>query len=474
MTEEIPETSTPRRWACALKHSALPAVLALTLEGLALGGVEATLSPVSVLVFLGLYTLLGVALYGLLLAGQRLIDPPAYDEESYSVPGFAEPVAADAEPGFAVAGFVAAIVVAGVLVWHCRELTYRPGSLFGVAFAALVVAVPLYLLSRWDARGRLRSALITVVAALALLAVAIVAVFSSGSGVPRWHLLRHHKLLGTPAYYLLAPSIVEVEEALFDAHRGEPLSEDLAAQDLPADELPITERPHVIFILLDTLRADALELGGGQRDDMPRLNAFLDDAWRFTDVAANSSWTRPSVASMLTGLLPEEHGARDTADPLAPEHRTLAEVLAGEGYETAALVANVGAVGRSAGFAQGFDVFHELEGEPYARAGRVGRAVERLLDDRDRDRIADDQVADDRIADDRIADDRPPLSLPAFPRSSRALPCRSCPGGEDPRRIRSRLPQRARLPRRPTDAGDRAARAKAPRAEGFPGDVGPR
>ncbi len=127
-------------------------------------------------------------------------------------------------------------------------------------------------------------------------------------------------------------------------------------------------------MLLDTLRADALAMGGGPRDAMPRLNAFVDRAWGFTDVIANASWTRPSMASMVTGLLPEEHGARDVDDPLEDDFTTLAEVLGGHGWETAAFVSNVGAVGRGAGFAQGFDSFYELEGRPYARAGRI-RAV---------------------------------------------------------------------------------------------------
>jgi arylsulfatase A-like enzyme len=108
---------------------------------------------------------------------------------------------------------------------------------------------------------------------------------------------------------------------------------------------------------------------------MPRLERLASRSWRFLDVMANASWTRPSVASFFTGLLPEEHGALDRGDVLSEGQRTLAERLQDAGFSTAAFVSNHAAVGRAAGFAQGFDAFHELEGRPYARAEAVSRAV---------------------------------------------------------------------------------------------------
>ena len=112
---------------------------------------------------------------------------------------------------------------------------------------------------------------------------------------------------------------------------------------------------------------------------MPRLNQVFADSYRFTEVVANSSWTRSSMASIFTGLLPEEHGARLMSDPLAPIQTTLAEILSERGYRSAAFVANIAAVGRHAGFDQGFELFQELKDDPYARAATVKRTVLRWL-----------------------------------------------------------------------------------------------
>ena len=61
----------------------------------------------------------------------------------------------------------------------------------------------------------------------------------------------------------------------------------------------------------------------GPADLMPHMNQVAEDSLIFTDVLANSSWTKPSVASMFTGLVPEQHGVLDWNDALSPEHETL-------------------------------------------------------------------------------------------------------------------------------------------------------
>lgn len=335
----------------AALHGLLPLALWGTLVALSLAGVEARYSAPALAALAAIQLLLAATLYLLLAAGRRL--------------------------GTA-AGYAAAVAVALVLVWHCRELTYRPSSLLAVPAAALVLALPIH---AWMRAGPepwpLRRLLPALAAAGIATAVAVAAAFE-GSNLLRWHLLRHNKLFGTPAYYALAAGVAELREELFARHRAGDVG---VSEDQDEDE-GRGGGPHLVFIVLDTLRADALAMGGGDRDVMPRLNAFLDGAYRFTDVMANASWTRPSIASMLTGLAPEEHGARDVDDPLEERFTTLAETLGRRGYGTAALVSNVGAVGRSAGFAQGFDFFHEFSATPYARAGQIRDALERWLAER--------------------------------------------------------------------------------------------
>jgi arylsulfatase A-like enzyme len=207
---------------------------------------------------------------------------------------------------------------------------------------------------------------------------ALVVLLVAGAGAAetlRWHLLRHNTLLGTPFYYLVEPAVEEVQHALVaDASRVPPPP---AAAPTPTATAP--EAPHLIFVLLDTLRVDALAAWDGDPELMPLLNQRLESAVRLTNVQANASWTRPSMASYFTGLLPEEHGAVGVEDALADGFRTLAEELSDRGYRTVAFTTNIAATGRGAGFAQGFDTFVQLEGSPYARAERVRRALDAWL-----------------------------------------------------------------------------------------------
>ncbi|MEM6963094.1 MAG: lysylphosphatidylglycerol synthase domain-containing protein, partial [Myxococcota bacterium] len=57
----------------------------------------------------------------------------------------------------------------------------------------------------------------------------------------------------------------------------------------------------ILFIVVDTLRADHLPSYGYERGSTPALDAFAQDAIRFDQAFANASWTRPSFASLLSG-----------------------------------------------------------------------------------------------------------------------------------------------------------------------------
>jgi len=93
-------------------------------------------------------------------------------------------------------------------------------------------------------------------------------------------------------------------------------------------------KPNIVLIVLDTLRRDALA-------NMPFLTELAGQGVRLADATAPSSWTLPSITSLLTGLLPSEHGADTHGHErrLPPAITTFAEVLQGSyGYETAALM----------------------------------------------------------------------------------------------------------------------------------------
>lgn len=124
------------------------------------------------------------------------------------------------------------------------------------------------------------------------------------------------------------------------------------------------ERPNLVLYVVDTLRADHLGCYGYARPTSPRLDEFAREAVRFAEARAQSSWTKPAMATILTGLHPITHGAERRALGIAPEARTLAERLTEAGYETAMFTTNPTVVEKF-GFARGFDHFeyvHQLQG----------------------------------------------------------------------------------------------------------------
>lgn len=126
---------------------------------------------------------------------------------------------------------------------------------------------------------------------------------------------------------------------------------------------PAANHPDVVVYVVDTLRADQLGAYGQTAPTSPRFDAFAHDAAVFEDATAQSSWTRPSVATLLTGLGAETHGVGDLTQVLAPAVRTLAEAFKAAGYRTAAFNANA-VFGERGGYGQGFDTFQRLGMRP--------------------------------------------------------------------------------------------------------------
>jgi arylsulfatase A-like enzyme len=230
------------------------------------------------------------------------------------------------------------------------------------AFVLAVAAGAHWLLARTAPAGRAvvpRQLAQACGALLALAGATLVGVRASDE--LRWHLFTHHRLFGTVLYPLGGRSLPAEREALWGQQARLAQPSDYAEQ---AGGAPVVLKrpPHIVFLMLDTLRADALAALGGASDVMPEMNKLVEHSVVFTDVHANASWTRASCASIFTGLLPEEHGAARFHERLSEHWQTLPEKLQAAGYQTAAFVANWVQVGRETGFDQGFEPgdFHEL------------------------------------------------------------------------------------------------------------------
>jgi arylsulfatase A-like enzyme len=117
-------------------------------------------------------------------------------------------------------------------------------------------------------------------------------------------------------------------------------------------------RPNVLLYIIDTLRADGLA-DEGQGAHTPHIDELAQNGVRFNQAFANSSWTRASVASILTGLAPWRHGAEGRDDALAAEVVTLAVHLERAGYDCALVSANPN-VSRVFGFGRSFGSVREL------------------------------------------------------------------------------------------------------------------
>ncbi len=107
---------------------------------------------------------------------------------------------------------------------------------------------------------------------------------------------------------------------------------------------------NLIVVCLDTVRSDTFWLPetAGTSD---ALEPWLKQALVLANTQAPSPWTVPSVASVLTGLYPNQHGAgrfegevadlsKDVPSALAETSKTLPEMLSAHGYQTAAFVAH--------------------------------------------------------------------------------------------------------------------------------------
>lgn len=113
------------------------------------------------------------------------------------------------------------------------------------------------------------------------------------------------------------------------------------AREPLSDSIPDTRAPNVVLIVADALRADYLtSYNSDAPAATPNLDRLTAEGVRFDRHFAQASWTKPSFATMLTGVYPGAHGAETKAAILPEEFDTLPEQLARAGYRTHGLANN--------------------------------------------------------------------------------------------------------------------------------------
>lgn len=118
-------------------------------------------------------------------------------------------------------------------------------------------------------------------------------------------------------------------------------------------------RLNVLFVTIDTLRADRIGCYGSRNLPTPNLDGLAAKSVVFNRAFAHSVTTLPSHANIFLGTTPSYHGVHDNAHfVVRPEFLTLAEHLRAAGYATGAFVGGFPLDSRF-GLDQGFSVYDD-------------------------------------------------------------------------------------------------------------------
>jgi uncharacterized protein (TIRG00374 family) len=135
----------------------------------------------------------------------------------------------------------------------------------------------------------------------------------------------------------------------------------------PPVPVALRAAPNVILIMVDTLRGDHVGCGEPSPVETPALCSLVSEGGTRFFGFSHASWTKPSAASLLSGLLPSTHGAVSKTASIAPGVEMLAEALASHGYDTGGIVSNIN-LAPSFGFDQGFSEYRYLSPDYLAGA----------------------------------------------------------------------------------------------------------
>jgi arylsulfatase A-like enzyme len=132
----------------------------------------------------------------------------------------------------------------------------------------------------------------------------------------------------------------------------------------------MSEKPNIVYIVMDTARADTLSCYGSEDKTSPFLDSLAENGVKYERPISQAVWTMPSHASMFTGKHQHQHRVTTGEDDLRNldmVHSDLSE----RGYETIGVV-NVPFLWPQYGFDEYFDKYDYVNSNYMSKTGIMG------------------------------------------------------------------------------------------------------
>jgi len=170
---------------------------------------------------------------------------------------------------------------------------------------------------------------------LAIVVISIFICYLKKEDLIRWQVVIKPKII----YLMLIFCLIILSYQLI---RELPIINNKSIGKLPADKIIL---PNVILITMDSLSAIDMSLYGYMHKTTPNIDNFAESSFVFSNMFSNSNWTRPSIASILSGVRPDTHGLISRSNfnnysKIDISRMNIAAYLKEHGYNSYAVIAN--------------------------------------------------------------------------------------------------------------------------------------
>ena len=149
-----------------------------------------------------------------------------------------------------------------------------------------------------------------------------------------------------------------------------------------SEEQAPTPPKNIIMVVLDTTRADAFAPFYPNTDvQTPFMDEVIKHGTSFKNTYNNENWTKPSTATIMSGLYSTTHTARRAESILPKEVRLFSEHLQGQGFYTGFMTSNA-VLSDKFGFNKGWDTFTNYARTPYGNGKYLYQNAAKWLEER--------------------------------------------------------------------------------------------